>query len=42
MGEELKQTYTIRIPDPVAARIGEAARVMSASLLELGSGNIVS
>jgi hypothetical protein len=26
MGEELKQTYTIRIPDPVAARIGEAAR----------------
>ena len=26
MGEELKRTYTIRIPDPVAARIEEAAR----------------
>ena len=25
MGEELKRTYTIRIPDPVAARIEEAA-----------------
>ncbi|SRR5229473_4395251 len=26
MGEELKRTYTIRIPEPVAARIEEAAR----------------
>ncbi len=26
MGEELKRTYTIRIPDPVAGRIEEAAR----------------
>jgi transposase-like protein len=26
MGEELKHTYTIRIPDPVASRIEEAAR----------------
>ncbi len=26
MGEELKRTYTIRIPDPVAMRIEEAAR----------------
>ncbi len=26
MGEELKQTYTVRIPEQVAARIEEAAR----------------
>ena len=26
MGEELKQTYTIRIPEQIAARMEEAAR----------------